>query len=230
MKLKFWQKSKDEELKGASFWQRIWLYRARLLYFIGGIAALVGGYILAQYWQGHRESVLLTMAVILLFVGGVILLIKGWRVTRYEEAVIVGAKKPEGPVNSLNIYAKKDAGTGQLYPEKIAFELVNSKGQVVTETTPLEKGEHPIGQPWQSLDNGQWYHLNIWDIAAGKLKPFMLPDSQYFDPREFANVITMPAHKKLFERRATLFQKIAPWIMLVGFIASGFFLIVAGGE
>lgn len=188
----------------------IWQDKKRLAYFIGGIVALGLVVPLYQLYLIDRANPLVVVGLIGCFIGSGFLLHRGWRAGRQEEAVIVGAEKPAGPINSLNIYARKDEDTGQIYPEKIAFEWV----------------DEPEGQPWQCLDDGNWYHLNIWDIVAGKLKPFILPDSQYFDPREFANVITMPAHKKLFERRQSLFQKIAPWIMIVAFLISIFGLLV----
>lgn len=206
------QQLEKEEREGAKtpFWQQLWLHRARWLYLLGSVVALGLLYPLYQLYLIDRSNPLIVVGLIACVIGSGFLFVRGWRATREQETVIVGAVQPIGRVNSLNIYAKKDETTGQIYAEKMAFEWDNN----------------PTGQPWQSLNNGKWYHLNIWDIVAGKLKPFVLPDSQYFDPREFANVITMPAHKKLFEHRASLFQKIAPWVMTVAFLISIFGLIV----
>lgn len=195
-------------------WQRIWANRVRWLCLLGGIGALVGAWFLGQLWAVDRSNLFLTVVVICLFAGGPVLLYRGWKISRTSETVIVGKGKMQGPANSLNIYIAKDEDTGRMIPKKIAFELKKNL----------------TGQPWQCLNDGCWYYLNFFDLTKKALVPFNLPDSQYFDPREFANVITMPAHKKLFELRQTLFQKVAPWIMLVGFVAAGFFLLVTGGQ
>ena len=176
----------------------------RWVYFVGGALAVSLGFMLGGMWSETRNSMLLAIATISLIPFGVFLIWKGWNKVTDVEAVIVGSKKPTTPVNSLNIYAKKDKDSGKIYPEKIEF-------------TWMEK---PMGQPQQCLNNGKWYYVHIWDIAKNTLKPFTLPDSQYFDPREFANVIKMPAHKKLFERQVSTFQKVAPWVMVVAFLIS----------
>lgn len=119
---------------------------------------------------------------------------------------------PLGEQNCLNIYAQK-GDDGKVYPQKIAFEYM----------------KHPVGQLQQCTNDGKWYHVQIWDIGKERLKPFLLPDSQYFDPREFANVIKMPAHRKLFEKHPSLLQKIAPAIMLLACIIMGFVLIAVNG-
>ncbi len=178
-------------------------------YFAGGIVALFVGFLMAMAWGENRGNMLLAMGTILCWPGGAYLLYRGIQ-KRDQEAVIIGADKPKGLVNSLSIYAKKDSETGRIYPEKIVFEWE----------------ENPLGQPQQCINNNRWYYVHLWDIAKGKLVPFALPDSQYFDPREFANVITMPAHKKLFERQATLLQKIAPFVMVVAFLISIFGLLI----
>lgn len=226
MKLKFWQREKSKaEILDASFqklekeereargmtqelnrrdWKYWTKYWKQSLYVVGGLLVLVVGYFCALLWSGQRDNIFLTIGIIVIWPGGVYLLYRGMR-SPERDVVIVGSDKPSiGEVNSLNIYAKMNKDTGKLYPEKVTFEMLL----------------HPEGQPQQCTNNGKWYYVHIWDIAKRRLKPFALPDSQYFDPREFANVIMMPAHKRLFERQASMFQKIAPWIMVFAFFGS----------
>lgn len=174
-----------------------------MLYVTGGLVALAVGFFLTILWTENRANLFFTMGVIVTWPGGVYLIYHGIRGPEHD-VVIVGSDKPTGEVNSLNVYAKKDESSGKIYPEKVAFEMVYK----------------PLGQPQQCTNNGKWYYVHIWDIAKQKLVPFVLPDSQYFDPREFANVINMPAHKRLFEHQASMLQKIAPWIMVVAFMVS----------
>lgn len=182
----------------------------QLAYIGGGATSLVVGFIIATAWAVDRSSLLLTMGVIIFWPGGAYLLYRGLKKTDSEEVVIVGADKPTSIVNSLNIYAIKDEETDKIYPQKVVFEWV----------------EKPKGQPQQCLNNNRWYYVHIWDIEKLILKAFTLPDTQYFDPREFANVIVMPAHKKLFERQATFMQKIGPFVMVLAFMASIFGMLV----
>jgi len=183
----------------------------------GGLGLIVLGFWFAGLWGTNRDNLILAMGFVLCVPGGGYLVYLGFREQiKGAEVMIVGSEKPTGPVNSLNIYAIKIDGI--IYASKIAFEWV----------------DNPIGQLQQCLNNGQWYyiHRGILEIISGKItqpepEPFLLPDSQYFDPAEFANVIKMPAHQRLFERQTPLFQKIAPVFMviafglaIIGFIAS----------
>lgn len=182
------------------YWIKYW---KQSLYVIGGLGALLVGFFLALLWAENSGDILLAMGVIVTWPGGIYLIYRGIRGPE-RDVVIVGSAKPTGEVNSLNIYARKDKDSGKIYAEKVAFEMTYE----------------PLGQPQQCINNGKWYYVHIWDIGGNKLIPFVLPDSQYFDPREFANVIKMPAHKRLFERQASMLQKVAPWIMVIAFIIS----------
>ena len=89
---------------------------------------------------------------------------------------------PKEQMNSLNIY-----------PKELKFENVNE----------------PKGYPWDCLNDGKKYFVNIWSKEAKALIPFELPDQQYYDPRVFAErVLGLPAHKRIFERKPKLFQKL----------------------
>jgi len=170
-------------------------------YLIGGIVCVIFGFFIASIWGTQRENMGLALMAIALWAIGAFMAYRGFKQIGDTDVVIVGTKKPDTPVNSLNIYAKKDKTTGTIYSEKIVFEMV----------------EEPLGQPQQCTNNGRWYYVHLWNIETEALEAFALPDSQFFDPREFANVIKMPAHNKLFERQISTFQKVAPWIMVAAF-------------
>lgn len=180
----------------------------RWLCLAGGAIMLFLAVLMAMGYSENRASMILAMGFIVFLPGGIFLLYRGI-IKSDTEAVIVGVDKPTEKVNCLNIYAAKDKDTEKIYPVKVAFEWQ----------------DNPTGQPQQCLNNNKWYHVNIFDISKEELVRFSLPDSQYFDPREFANVITMPAHKKLFERQASLLQKVAPWVMVIAFCASLFGMV-----
>ena len=93
----------------------------------------------------------------------------------------IGGKK-EDIVNSLNIY-----------PEKIEFADVYE----------------PKGFPLLCENLRKKFHVNIWDEASKRLIPFILPDQQYCDTGVFAQrVLGLPAHRKIFERKPKLLQKL----------------------
>lgn len=170
-----------------------------------GLAGMAVGVYLFGVWNAQPQNTILGLATVSLILGGAYVVYLGFK--RRDSVVVVnaGGDKPGNKIaNSLNIYARRNEATKQIYPEKVVFELV----------------EKPLGQPQQCTNNSKWYYVHMWDIDKGILTPFVLPDSQYFDPREFANVIKMPAHKKLFERRVTLLQQIAPWAMVVAFVVA----------
>jgi len=92
-------------------------------------------------------------------------------------------------VNSLSIY-----------PDKVIFEDVDK----------------PKGFPWKGIGLKGVYYVNIWDIAGEKLIPFILPDQQYCDPNVFAQrVLGLPAHKKIFERKPKLIQKLKTALLVL---------------
>jgi len=197
------------KIEQKSKWYKIGKLQA--LYIGGGLLVVILGFFMASLWSTSRDNMVLALLTVLLIPAGAFSIYKGIK-RPDSDAVIVGAKKPVGPVNSLNIYARRDE-SGKLLADRVVFENVKK----------------PLGQPQQCVNNGNWYHVHIFDLATNKLKPFVLPDNQYFDPAEFANVINMPAHKKLFERKVSLLQKIAPGILLVAFLIAAIALVAVGG-
>ena len=60
------------------------------------------------------------------------------------------------------------------------------------------------------------YFVNIWDEASKRLIPFVLPDQQYCDPIVFAQrVLGLPAHKKIFERKPKLLQRLKTALLVI---------------
>lgn len=110
--------------------------------------------------------------------------------------------------NSLNIYATKDGDIVRV--QKIAFENVYQ----------------PMGQPQKCLNTGKFYYVHIWDIAKGKLVPFMLPDSKFTDPAIMARYLDLPSQKKYLRHRESLMHYIGPGILAIMCIA-GFIAIIA---
>jgi len=94
----------------------------------------------------------------------------------------------------------------------------------------------PEDYQWRKCRNdGIFYRVLIQAIDNAKsaveyngrtFNEFILPDTQYRDPREFANNLNIPSHRRLAKRKATLIQNIAPWILVVAIIIMGIIFVM----
>jgi hypothetical protein len=96
----------------------------------------------------------------------------------------------------------------------------------------FEYTENHIGQPQQCLNDSKYYYVHKFNPEKGQLEQFTLPDQyDYYDPKEYANVLMVRAWRKLNERIASLWQKVAPGILVIAIIISGIiFIATTGGE
>lgn len=89
----------------------------------------------------------------------------------------------------------------------------------------------PMGLRKKCLNDGKLYHVHKYDIDGHKSE-FVLPDDdegqRHYDPREFANVVTMSSNKKYFAWSGSIVQKVSMAIMgiiiggeIIGLIAIG---------
>lgn len=155
---------------------------------ISGFVALLG-IIGAIYYVFSMNMLIGAPSVIMLFAGGLTFYYY-WSKQKEIRVRHVG-DVPTEQVNSLT-----------LYPDIIKFENVND----------------PEGFIWHCIDDGKPYYVNIWNEKEKRIQPFILPDQQYYDPGVFGQrVLALPAHRKIFTRRADLMQKLKPAIAaLVG--------------
>lgn len=92
----------------------------------------------------------------------------------------------------------------------------------------VDSSLHPPWQRRKCRNDGKFYFvyieetnpnskLTLYEPITGntkKFRQFVLPDTQYRDPREFANNLNIPAHRRLAQREASLLQKIAPFAIV----------------
>ena len=134
-----------------------------------------------------NESMAVGAPAIFLMLGGFFVFKYYWEKTDDVVTEYIG-KQTKGQVNSLC-----------LYPDRIVFEDVASPG----------------GFPWDCLNDKKKYFVNIWDESLKRLVPFILPDQQYYDPGVFAErVLELPAHRKIFTRKPSLFQKLKTGLLV----------------
>ena len=178
---------------------------------IGGGLVLVGivGFVI---FAANPGAMVIGVPSIFFILGGGLCVWQGFE--QRETGIILipgGAKKPGQkqkpiPANCLNIY-----------PDKIAFEELPE--------------DELVGHPRKCHNDGKYYFVNIWDTAwenpkpAGKLVQFLLPDTQYRDPRVFALNLRIPAHRKLAQRKASLMEKLSPIIIVVAMVVIGIVMI-----
>jgi hypothetical protein len=108
-------------------------------------------------------------------------------------------KKDPGLVAAGSVRIEK-ANSLNIYADKVAFE----------------DEKNPVGMPWTNFHDNALYYVHFKD--GDKLEPFKLPDDdeneRYYDPKEYANVITMPLNKKYFSWAPDLFKKITIGVMM----------------
>ncbi len=127
---------------------------------------------------------------------GIIMMVTGIFTFRYywkKEANIatehIKGEKVDDSANCLNIYP----------------------GRVVFETMPRTKGF-----PMLCANLNKRYYVNIMSPITNRLIPFVLPDQQYYDPNVFAQrVLGLPAHRKIFERKPKLLQKLKTALLVL---------------
>ena len=170
----------------------------QLLYVIGGVASFGAGIGFGFLWF-QSQNVVLALLTILPIGLGILLVIKSFQTG--DEGIIL---TPEGSVasgvaNSLNIYAKTDTETKAVIPERITFETMDK----------------PEGHPQRCRNDNKYYYVHIFDILKGKLVPFKLPDAKFCPPTQLRISATMQANQAYFQPIPNLFQKVAPWLLVV---------------
>lgn len=191
----------SDELKVKHVSSRRWW-----LVILGGVAAASALIPLVLYIMNPRDSMALGgLGIFGLAIGGGL---AWWGLQERSTSglLVVAGGKPivDRPANAL-----------VLHPDTIEFATV----------------ENPQGHPMRCRNDNKYYYVGQVQVAeeayqgmvatvkeAGtRVKQFVLPDTQYRDPRELANLLNLPAHRKLAQREASLFQKIAPWALVAVF-------------
>ena len=171
---------------------------------LGGVVAVIGLAFFALYF--------FTLNMVL-GLPGVIMVAFGFFLFRYywkkEDDIAIehlGGEKKVESANSLTIY-----------PDRVVFENVYE----------------PQGFPMTCLNDKKKYYVNIQD-PTGKSKglmPFVLPDQQYYDPMVFAQrVLGLPAHRKLFERKPKLLQKLKTALLVLAIGIVWLLILTTTGE
>jgi hypothetical protein len=124
-------------------------------------------------------------------------------------AIRAGQSKVTGPVNSINIYAKRDPDNPKhLIPDRVEFAFV----------------ENPPGLLRKLRNDGKYYYVNIHDTTG--LKDLVLPDNQYCDRRRFLIPVQMKHSQEYYTPIPSLMQRIKPLLFLGLIIVGGLILVI----
>lgn len=199
-----------------------------------GLGLLILTVLIARLYMGSNNNMILAVLFVMFGVAGILSIFLGFK-KRDEGYIFVrpGGEKVKINANCLNIYYALDEN-GKAVCDYIAFEemipvaryeSLEKEGLILPGQV---KGDILSKMPQRCLDDGKLYYAHIFDPFQSKLMPFKLPDTQYFDPREMINPITMQAVKKELKPIPTLGERLRP-ALLVAAIAILSVLFIATG-
>lgn len=129
-----------------------------------------------------------------------------------------GKRKQTGNENAILIVAKNNASVpGKEVPVTLKF---------------IDLKKIPSGARLHYLRNlKKHYYEILYNPKTHKLEPVVLPDKQSFPPGLFQIPAAMQPYKEAIEYSPpTMFQKIAPGIILLGMVIVGILMVMTGGE
>ncbi len=171
---------------------------------LAAIALIVSGGAIAVIGN-YAQNLIMILPGIGMAAAGVLLFLKSWNVTS-SRIITKDGVTPAGPINAL-----------VLSPDYIEFKHVPT----------------PLGHEQRCINNGKWYSVMASD-AAGTLSEYKLPDDnvnqRHYDPKEFANPVSMPANQKLFEPLPSMIKTVAIGIMGIVTIVLAIVIMAMGGD
>jgi len=200
MRVKFWKEQTKQDILDASL-KKLAKEEAKAnrekvkktytprfyLMVLSGATTIAGVVLFVFYFK--TLNVALGLPGFILAAGGLFAFMHYWKQAEGISVEYLGALAQDEIANSLCIY-----------PDKILFENINE----------------PEGFPMKCEGLKGNFYVNIWDKAVNKLVPFILPDQQYCDPDVFAQrVLGLPAHKKIFERKPKLLQRLKTALLVL---------------
>lgn len=126
-------------------------------------------------------------------------------------------------VTTVTPWSRKRVTMGTLIPNSM---------NIYKDRIEFEYVKKPLGMPGKCYNDNQEYFVHRLD--DGSMSEWVLPDEdedkRYYDPKELANVVEMPAVKKYMEWVPSTFQKVAFGIMAVVIAAELITLIILVGN
>jgi len=180
----------------------------RLAGIVGGILLVLLGFFLFYEYSKNIHNMILGIGGFVLVGGGGLLVYLMFQAGGGIFSVGESATK-RAPLEEINALI--------ISPDLVYFEQLAPK-------------DVPTWQARKCRNNGKLYWIFKETITKDKLRvreKFVLPDTAYRDPREVANYLNIPAHRRLAQREASLFQKIAPGLIVVAMLVVGIIWIAS---
>ena len=166
------------------------------------VALILAGLGIAYLGNTQKNALIIGLGFFMALGGFLLLLHMRETVTA---RILPGRKKLPKPANAFVIY-----------PDEVEFDYIPK----------------PSGHQLRCITDGKWYNVLI-GRKRKDLKEFRLPDDEedarHYDPREFANPVTMPANKRLFEPMPSIIKTIAVGIMGVAVCILAIVIIAMSG-
>ena len=177
--------------------------RARWLLWIAGAASIIAGFLAFVLYLGNESLTFIGFAGLVGMGGGGYLVYRGFSQGAAEV------------INTERHIATKQVNSLDIYEHECLFEQV----------------ENPLGQPKRCKNDGKYYYVHIEEPKNDHaLKPFELPDFQYYDPENFGQrVLTLPAHRQLFKRKVKMGQIVSGVILGVLIGVEVIIMVAMGG-
>lgn len=137
---------------------------------------------------------------------GVVIIYLGWHIGSGGGVSFKSSDKDiktiKDRVNTLIIVAGKDV-LGNKFPWKMYF-------------THHKK---PFGKMRKCENDGKFYYVHLLDFdnpnKNKRLTDMMIPDTVYLDPRKYVIPITMPADKEYWKPVPNMWQRVAPFVIVL---------------
>ena len=206
------KKGEGYKKTGGRRWWLIWL---------GAVLIALAVPIFLVY-NTNPSNIAMAFLLVLFGGGGIACLVFGLKAR--EESVkfvsLQGKQKLKGKANCMNIYYKLDR-EGKLITDRVEFEFFDE------DRLKKMQVEGRLGKYQRCRNDGNYYYVHELVPVMGKgkvykpvreweLNPLILPDQVYFNPRELANVVSMPEVFKYLKPKPGKFDKIKPVLLAVG--------------
>lgn len=183
-------------------------------YYVMGLGAFIICLGLLAGFMYYRDTQVLYAAVTVLM-----LPIGGWLImTGYQMSdggVVITQKGQKVDVKSFNsiiIYGKK-----------------KSDGTVVNDRIEFANLDNPEGTYWKCRNNRRYYYVYVFDPLIQKMRPFEMPDNQFFAPELLYGAIRMDAVKDWAKPRPNGIQMVIKWGAMLAALGIGAVILLALG-
>ena len=175
-------------------------------WFLLGISAgsLVLSALMAVLYLQARDNVVI--ATLFLLFGMAALLTFYFGIQKRQEGISFvrpGSEQKILNANCLNIYLGYDGEEKRYYCDSIEFEEMKPR-EIVSK------------HPQQCTNDKKWYYVHLYHPNKQILVPLVLPDMRFYPPEEMANVVSMPACRKVLRPRLKGGEVLKPVLGLVG--------------